>query len=220
MKIDIYNYPPEGTSPLDLARFQVAVMEAAERGEPVEVFDTLFPHQGWCLTAGALFNDWGSLRYRIARLKVAKGHNPTKLTEEQVGVEDGWRLLAPEELGGVLRHPDHGRSLSLYYDDSGDWDDSDDPCSAIPAEWTYRTKKPVGYFLPKTQTPWTFQTAPKGCVLLRPNVNDSIVHLVTSWDQTGVSIALPGFLSYSSLASKWTHSLDGGKSWLPCTTNA
>jgi len=42
---------------------------------------------------------WRSVtHYRLAPSPVAAGHNPDKLTEEQVGVIEGWRLLDEDEI--------------------------------------------------------------------------------------------------------------------------
>jgi hypothetical protein len=42
---------------------------------------------------------WRKVRLLPPPSRLAKGHNPVGLTEEQVGVKDGWRLLGREEIG-------------------------------------------------------------------------------------------------------------------------
>ena len=72
---------------------------------------------------------------------IAAGHNPGKLTEAQVCVEDGWRLLAPAEI--------RARAST---DDIQAWVADERWASFFSGDqrWiTYRTKKPPGYFLPK-----------------------------------------------------------------------
>lgn len=80
--------------------------------------------------------------------KIALGHNPAGLTEEQVGVADGWRLLAPEEIMHRAATPDiqarvgEGTPVRWVGNYRGDY-----------ALITYRTKKPAGYYLPmKSET--------------------------------------------------------------------
>ena len=79
-----------------------------------------------------------------AASSVAAGHNPDKLTEARVCVEEGWRLLAPEEI--VSRNPTH--DIQLWLSGSRQWA-ADCPARGSVVDATYRTKKPPGYFLPK-----------------------------------------------------------------------
>ena len=74
-------------------------------------------------------------------MKLAEGHNPAQLTEVQVGVADGWRLLAEDEIcdqidRSELRHFRHGDWGALI---------GGGPLYGVNA---YRTKKPVGHFRP------------------------------------------------------------------------
>jgi hypothetical protein len=115
-------------------------MQAALEGKLVETSDGDFDWEP-CIPSW----NWSKYDYRIAATKIAKGHNPDNLTEEQVGVKDGWRLLEPEEIHG-------GNNLTTEMQpwlDEGEWL----PCACHGADPdnTYRTKKPKGYFLPKTQ---------------------------------------------------------------------
>lgn len=90
--------------------------------------------------------------------KVASGHNPHKLTEDQVGVKDGWRLLSVAEVqhraktDGVPTIPE-GEVEGLDPDDRNRGFYSGVFCGDELA-WTYRTKRPAGYFLtaPRTTT--------------------------------------------------------------------
>lgn len=92
--IDVYNYP-ENASREALRDYQYAVEVAHERdGLPAEYSGG---GMHWNQKQGPRWS-WGFYRYRIAAPKIAKGHNPDRLTEEQVGVKDGWRLLEPEEI--------------------------------------------------------------------------------------------------------------------------
>jgi len=75
----------------------------------------------------------------------APGHNPDGLTEEQVGVSDGWRLLTKEE-----NEASNGKVVgpSQWWDrHTRDWADSDDEWWCGPNE-TLRTKQPQGHFMP------------------------------------------------------------------------
>ena len=89
--------------------------------------------------------------YRIAVMqaapKLAKGHNPNKLTEEQVGVANGWRLLEVDELKSPQEKGTQYWSNMLL----GVWSPIAGRCATHSHSETYRTQRPVGYFLPKTQ---------------------------------------------------------------------
>lgn len=142
--IDVYNYP-ESASREALRDYQHAVEVAHERdglpveGGPVSAFR-------WGQIASPLWAWDNGTRYRIAAPKIAKGHNPDGLTEEQVGINYGWRLLEPEEIAvrdntpliegwdGTFWSNGHG----IGYCGNSDRN-------------TYRTKRPPGYFLPKKQ---------------------------------------------------------------------
>lgn len=143
--IDVYTYP-EGADHQALRDYQHAVEVAHERdGLPVEWF--LQTDKRWeRITPHVFF--WGNgFRYRIAAPKIAKGHNPDNLTEEQVDVSEGWRLLEPEEVENKNVSKRGLQYWNFYYlawyviDYEGSF------CSAS----TYRTKQPPGYFLPRKQ---------------------------------------------------------------------
>jgi hypothetical protein len=74
--------------------------------------------------------------------RIAAGHNPDKLTEEQVGTSKGWRLLEREEIhDGHPSCPDLEIWIRADLWSAGYYGD----CLSA----SYRTKKPKGYFLPK-----------------------------------------------------------------------
>jgi hypothetical protein len=73
---------------------------------------------------------------------VAPGHNPDRLTEAQVGVAEGWRLLAPEE---VWDRPMEDEAVMRWCPEVGGWDSG---YIGSLVTCTYRTKRPPGYFLP------------------------------------------------------------------------
>lgn len=140
-EINPYVYP-ENATPLELARYMVCVMELAEAGERVEAYSGAY----W-FSAEEPKWAWSNTRYRIARPKIAEGYNPDGLTENQVGVKDGWRLLSKEELHGQFADETYGVEIVLGLDD--DCWESARRCFLVPDGFTYRTKKPVGHYLPK-----------------------------------------------------------------------
>lgn len=218
--IDIYTYP-ENATPIQLAEYQLEVMRAAERGETVEMEYGEYD-KNWLPNHSP---DWAwseGCRYRIARPKIAEGHNPDGLTEDQVGVQDGWRLLSVAE---ALAHKNQWIDetqwwMSDYWSESDSWKAYDDPNETS----TLRTKNPPGHYLPKPEpvkklVPWTFETAPKGCVLVRLKEQTDMVHPVTGWSPKGLCIGQEGFRTYPELCRDEVYSLDGIK-WLPCGTEA
>ncbi len=79
---------------------------------------------------------------------LAQGHNPDKLTEEQVGIKDGWRLLTEDERVERARQTDDSDQLQTWSRPhhwlTGRWNGNSQTC-------TYRTLKPAGFFLPAPQ---------------------------------------------------------------------
>jgi hypothetical protein len=80
--------------------------------------------------------------------EVAKGHNPLGLTNAEVGVSEGWRLLAPEEINPNRKRETVERGSIQYWWEGEGWNGA--------AHWagndedsTYRTKNPPGFYLPK-----------------------------------------------------------------------
>lgn len=74
---------------------------------------------------------------------IAPGHNPNKLTNDVVGVVEGWRLLGAEEVDSTLR----------YYPGTEWWSCSQwapakaSPyCTVTPGLSTLRTKNPPGFY--------------------------------------------------------------------------
>lgn len=207
--IDIYNYP-ENASPLELARYQVAVMEAAERGEPVEIQVT--PSK-WDESSAPCWI-WKFYNYRIARPKIAEGHNPDKLTEDQVGVKDGWRLLTDAEHAAVAQAPATEWWCGKRWHEPGCvfWNTN---------ERELRTKNPPGHYLPKPAptkklVPWTFDTAPKGHLILRDKTEVKRIYVASFFDENGITAGY--HREWSVLLSAFEHSTDNGVTWLPCGT--
>lgn len=77
---------------------------------------------------------------------VATGHNPDNLTVSQVG--DGYRLLAPEEIVEERRLSGEDRRAVEKWEGSH-WDTSG--WSGNSNRYTYRTRKPVGHYLPEPE---------------------------------------------------------------------
>ena len=160
--MNIHEYPIWVT-PLQLARYQVAVMEAAETGMVVE-FTNNDGEDDWRIISNPSW-DWCESSYRIKTIVIAKGNNPMNLTEYKVGVQDGWRLLTIEECkvrGGILTNHKDMQMLTKNEWTTGNGQGYYGNC----VDESYRTKKPVGYFLQKSPEsfyyiPWTIETAPK-----------------------------------------------------------
>lgn len=109
---------------------------------------TLAP--GWNITG---------YHYRLApkpEPKIAAGHNPDNLTEEQVGVADGWRLLSVEERkhreGLITPGIEIWRGGNAADGGPMRWDPSTSTYANgwyVHDEQTFRTKQPPGYYLPQ-----------------------------------------------------------------------
>lgn len=124
---------------------KIAVMTAAAAGKKIErrLRDAAL-NSGlqtlWQPTSSLSWN-WHNYDYRVAPSPIAPGHNPDQLTEEQVEVKFGWRLLTEEEIGE--RPPTF--DIQLYT--ARGW--ATDKVSGDVRDYTYRTRRPPGFFLPK-----------------------------------------------------------------------
>lgn len=79
---------------------------------------------------------------------VAKGHNPMGLTNAQVGVAEGWRLLEKDELRDQAGQDRDGVEFCFRGDLK--WTPHFYMLSdADEYGWTFRTKKPAGFYLKK-----------------------------------------------------------------------
>lgn len=118
--------------------YKINVMNAALAGRKIEF--KLHSSTDWQF-APVPYWDWLRYDYRIAPT-IAAGHNPDQLTEEQVEVDKGWRLLAPEEIQERPVTADIQMWVDIWTTFHAN--------GSIKA-YTYRTLRPPGYFLPKTR---------------------------------------------------------------------
>lgn len=102
------------------------------------------PERTWFTIANTDDFDFQQYDYRIAPSPIASGHNPDKLTVEQVG--EGWRLLSEEEIETRKKVDETSPHIQQWW--GTEW------CTKLhfignATNTTYRTQKPEGYFLPK-----------------------------------------------------------------------
>lgn len=110
-------------------------------GEPVE--DDRF----WCFCRRQRWFSADQLQPPVPApipVPVAPGHNPAGLTVAQVG--EGWRLLATDEIRSKTPSPDDWYSIQCWLVGAKRWDNTG--WSGDSDALTYRTQRPVGYFLP------------------------------------------------------------------------
>lgn len=77
----------------------------------------------------------------------ASGHNPAQLDEWQVGVHEGQRTLAREE--ALCRRAEFCDGLEVWNASAKEWFPA---VCGINEHYTYRTRRPPGFFLPKVVT--------------------------------------------------------------------
>jgi hypothetical protein len=149
MKPNVHEYP-EHANERELLAYKIAVEQAALDGKPIEItevdLDDWHPYRQSCV--GLPLFRWDMWHYRVARPKVAEGHNPDNLTEEQVGVADGWRLLTAEEIKG----PKGPGVEYLFF--PGDWQKAG-ITGPHRSHNTYRTKAAAGRYTPQPVQPMT-----------------------------------------------------------------
>ena len=100
----------------------------------------------------ALCKDISDVLLERSADQIAPGHNPAKFTNAQVGVADGWRLLTLAEISERERTADLCRNLGTgisMWLATHEWSKQLDFWGNVSSS-LYRTKKPVGYFLPPT----------------------------------------------------------------------
>lgn len=150
---------------------------------------------------------------------ICAGHNPDRLTEEQVGVAEGWRLLTEEEQ--KERVGKRGEfSIEGWIDNK--WDDlwCGGPWIGRCGLTTYRTKRPPGYFLPKpkARVPLTADDIPAPICWLRQG--SGAPRLVTEIHGDGVYCGFSSWLGFKKLhESEATYSADR-REWKPCSKEA
>ncbi len=161
--------------------------------------------------------DWNNYSYRIVQPKIAEGYNPNKLTEEQVGVSEGWRLLSLEEFNALIPN---GNDLSELSHSGYDviWKCGGcGGCNGI----NYRTRQYPGYFLPKkkVKVPLEMSDLPVAC-WVRLKRTPHIHHNVLTIRPEGIKIlgGIQSILDYSfqELMDDNFEYYSFGENWKPC----
>jgi hypothetical protein len=235
-EIDIYAEHQCSSGTPDSLSYQLAVMQAALEGKPVEMRQGLWnpsgPTPSWvsvtdCRNYGW---NWASYTYRIdpaSRPRIAQGHNPDGLTEDQVGVKEGWRLLEEQEIvprdnSGVgygeieaWRFRKWERRLYNAVRHTGSCSDT-----------TYRTQHSPGYFLPKpkakVRVPLVVEDLPSLCWIRFSELGVRL--LVTGIGSCGCGITTaqgdgnlyPQSYSMRELSDRSAEFSSDRKTWHPC----
>ncbi len=165
--------------------------------------------------------------YEIDMTLQARGHNRAKLTDFEVGVHDGWRLLSFEEIliAKDKRLPD---DHDIEYQHNNAWIRA--TCVYITTI-AFRTKRPLSYWFdllrrqePPQQKvmrriPCGREHFPPGTVIRRPfedNRNEWYAVVGVEDDQLWMGGSEKPWSFDSSLLMSYQRSLDGGRTWLPC----
>ena len=156
---------------------------------------------------------WCDTDYRVAsKSPIASGYNPRLLTEDQVGVADGWRLLHENEIGCFK----HKFPVFRYWKDEGKW--GEETANAYSMGWCYRTKAPIGGLKVEVKTvPLSVDDLPAVC-WLRWKGEEGNFYLVTRVSTRGVFCQVNNGASipFEYLLDKCEYSSDR-KTWLPCS---
>ncbi len=229
--IDIYADNPEVT--ID---YQIAVMQEVKKGEAFQMRsrrNNIFSLCNWytpdsCF-GGSVLNyrqwDWSNYDYRIhpsCRPKTAEGHNPDGLTEDQVGVKDGWRLLNKSELIDWSRTYGYNISCEVFTSNLPEqkWIDAG---YILPIHWNgfaFRTKKPIASKI-KTRVPLTQDDVPLVCWIRNTHDGGRRQWLVTEVDHDGIVVCVAYSAAYKIpfsvlfLDYVYEYSCDR-KTWKPC----
>lgn len=143
--INIHEYPSDPTL---LPAYRITVMQAALEGKEVECYNRYNP--SWTRIISEPIWDWNANQYRITPPAIAPGHNPKKLTVDQIG--EGYRTLSVEEADYLqsLRGDAPVSGLEYFSNYRKVWNQEAVGDSQV---MTYRTTNPPGFYLPKPPKP-------------------------------------------------------------------
>lgn len=190
----------------------IAILQAAKEGKKIECqlrYDSDEP-----LPWKPCEPSWNFYKYnyRITTSPIAAGHNPDKLTEYQVGVKGGWRLLERDEI-----YDGRGATREIQVWNGQEW--ITNACFGDEPSLAYRTQKPPGYFLPKPKErkPLGPEDFPPGTVIRFPTYKTKGWFMLQAVGEDGLATFRCGKISFHVLLQDGAErSLDGGKTWLPC----
>jgi len=137
--INIHEYPSDESL---VPAYRIAVMQAALEGKEVECYNLTRLNPLWTRIISEPIWDWSNNHYRITPPAIAPGHNPAKLTVDQIG--EGYRTLSVEENDALESARGVTDGLEFWLD--GQWRYGG---TGGTDTFTYRTACPEGYFLPK-----------------------------------------------------------------------
>jgi len=151
MKPNVHEYPEHATE-RELLQYKIAVEQAALDGKPIELRPLNHygaPAKEWKPFSLVDSKDlpafsWHHCHYRVARPKIAAGHNPAGVTEDQI--PSGWRLFSLDEFKVVAL--DTGVVSDTRFWDGRDWSEIG-RWSITTLDGTLITQKPAGFYLPK-----------------------------------------------------------------------
>lgn len=118
------------------------------------------------------------------------------------------------EAGATMIAWADGKSIQYRQRDQSEWFDIEPACTATILSWDwdefeYRVKP-----MPKLR-PWTEGEVPLGAIIRYKNNSRSIRLLIVCSDEYGLT-GTGSHWPYKVLLENTEHSLDGGKTWLPC----
>lgn len=204
---------------------KIEVMTAADGGARIQMKPYGLPDNYWTPAPFECTWNWSTLDYRVAEPEIAPGHNPDKLTIDQVETHLGWRLLDFDELKDRTRD----------YNEIQAWRRTNKQWNTIGFKGchpnlTYRTKLTREQLAaldnpppPKQHLPLGPEDFPPGNIfwLRHKDWNTNTRTMVTFIGAEKLRYSAPetgyGEMTYSKLAdSGYLCSLDGGRTWLPC----
>lgn len=226
MKPNIYEYPIDISL---LPAYRIAVMQAAMDGMVVEWRSRIMDDaKDWQPLVNQPSWNWRDSDYRIAKPIYPKDcmvkwpSKPTTVIGWLLTLPQPYRTLAIRNLF-ECRADNPCQSLSQAIGDGFGWADS-------PERWDFWQRLTWHYTgcqtplplipEPKKLVPWNNSTAPLPCII-RHKQNHSERHQVLVAECRGVVFIRKmetRQYTYGYLLEQFEHSIDGGKTWLPCGT--
>lgn len=194
-------------------------MAAADYGQLIEWICLTDPNDVWAICHNATNHrwDWSTFDYRIAQPKIAPGHNPHNLTNEQVETHLGWRLLDTDE---IKARKQTYKEIEVWYYNGMQW--NTDKCQGNCRLNAYRTRLTREQLAALDNPPQHKKRLPLGPedfppgTILRWILDKTTWFAILAKNKNGVFVYRSGKIGFDQIMNDGERSLDGGKTWLPC----
>lgn len=188
----------------------IEVMTAYENGAKIEC--KYAGTNEWWLVDWPCW-DWKSFIYRIRQPQIAPGHNPDKLTVNQI--PPGHRLLDPDEI--KKRISLKNQKISKWIRKNQNWNEHYAGCCEDNTYCTPHSREHLAALDNPPKQPLTIEDFPPGFVywIRHDSWKQNIRTLITYIGNYEIGFN-NGNIEYHKLIDNWEYSNDNGLTWKPC----